>query len=144
MTSSMLQIKDEYWGSADQPSSATRDLRLVSSRTSAREIIRERVLAEVEQLNTALSEGKHQTGAFIVTPRPNSPEALLNEPRRGLRHAPDLYVAEQEIAKAYEGFQNQRFVMLFDDQQVSSLDTVLTVTENSEAVFLHLTPLRGG
>ena len=144
---SILKIKDEYFGTTAVSDMNTPPLQLASERTSAREIIGQRVLAEVEDLNARfLDQGKEprRTRSFLIDVQPISPEARLNRPLKPLPYQPQLLTVDVEFERALAAFSKQRFVMLFDGGQVEELDQELVITSDSEMVFLHLTPLRGG
>lgn len=144
---SILKIRDEYFGNTADSGANFPALQLASERTSAREIIRQRVLVEVERLNARfLDQGKgpRLTRSFILDIQPVSPEARLNRQLRPLSNQLQLLEVGVEIERALAAFAQQRFVMLFDGGQVEELDQELVVTPESEMVFLHLTPLRGG
>jgi hypothetical protein len=144
---SVLKIRDEYFGITAVSDANIPSLQLASERTSAREIIRQRVLAEVEDLNAHFldkSKEPRRTRSFIVDVQPISPEARLNRSFRHLPNQPQLLALDVELDRAFTAFSRQRFVMLFDDKQIETLDQELVVTPDSEMIFLHLTPLRGG
>lgn len=143
----IIKIKDEYFGTTAVSDENIPPLRLASERTSAREIIVQRVLSEVEDRNSRFLNAKkkaRRTRSFIVDVQPTSPEAQLNRPLKPLPEHPHLLDPDLEIERALGAFARQRFVMLFNGRQVEDLDQKLAVTGNSEMVFLHLTPLRGG
>lgn len=144
---SVLKIRDEYFGTTANPDVNIPSLKLASERASAREIIRERVRAEVEELNAGFlhkCKKPRHTRSLIIDVKPISSEARLNRPVRPYPKKPQPADLEVEIEKALTAFSRQRFVMLFDGKQIEGLDTELVVTPHSEMVFLHLTPLRGG
>lgn len=133
-----LKIVDEHFGPAGTQRREALDLRLVSERISPREIIRQRVQAELQTLRRRERPQSH-TRSFLVeaAPAEKTLNSLVGKPRR-------LRTVEVETARACDAFERQAFIMLFDDQQVDSLDTEVTVTPHSKAVFLYLTPLKGG
>lgn len=143
----VLKIRDEYFGTSPGSVVDVPSLRLASERTSAREIIRQRVLSEVEDLNARFLNSKtepRRTRSFIVDVQPISPEARLNRTVRPNPNEPQVLAFEVELERALTAFSRHRFVMLFDGNQVEELDQELAVTSDSEMIFLHLTPLRGG
>jgi hypothetical protein len=111
-------------------------LRLASERVSARELIRRRVLHEVEEYNRA------QPGYFRGLVQPTDAERVLNGYR--LREAAKSIDGEAQCAKALEAFEANGFVMLVDDRQVEELDEELVLRPESEVRFLKLVPLVGG
>ena len=143
----LLKIRDEYFGTKADDDPAPVELRLVSERVSPREIIRQRVFGEVADVNEAridFSRRNARTRSLLIQVEPDSPEARLNPSRLIPRRKTTLLDAEAEFAKALTAFGKNRFIMLFDERQVEDLDEVLVVTPDSEAIFIHLTPLKGG
>lgn len=139
--SALLKIVDEHFGPGGTERRSAVQLRLVSQRTTARDVIRQRVEAEVEAL--ALRSRAHErTRSFLIDVEATSPEGLLNLPLVRRPPAPDR--AEKETARAFAAFAKQQFIMLFDDRQVENLDDEITVGPASQVVFLYLTPLKGG
>ena len=135
----VLKIIDKQPG---QPARETFELHLASERMTARELIRRRIADEIRLIN----EWEHEAGpqsdrarTFLVQVQPDPVEQRLNPPR-GRKELSE----EAESAKANRAFKARSFVMLFDDRQVENLDEELTVSENSELVFLRLVPLVGG
>lgn len=142
----LLRSRDEFFGKDAQARPAI-ELKLASERVSPREIIRQRIFAEVAEVNEQrMSNARRheQTRSFLVEIEEGSAEHALNRPLPKRRRIGQLLDAEQEFEKALAGFSANRFVMLFDDMQVEGLDDDLTVMPDSEVTFLHLTPLKGG
>lgn len=143
----LLRIKDEFFGTGAEADRPAVELRLVSERVSPREIIRQRVFAEVAEVNETRmkhARGHARTRSFLIDVPEDSTEGRLNGALPFAPRKARLIDAEAEFAKALEAFARNRFVMLFDDRQVEGPDDELTVTPQSEVVFLHLTPLKGG
>lgn len=138
-----LRLRDEYFDSPPDFDCEVPSHELVSERISAREIICQRVRAEVEAQNAQLFDESQRTRSFIIDIKPDSPEGRLNKAIKP-RARQLLQKADAEIEDALAAFGQQRIVMLFDDRQIEDLDEELTVLANSEVVFLYLTPLRGG
>lgn len=142
----LLKILDEHFGSNASERLPAVELRLVSERISAREILQQRVEAEVDEANRlkkAHVEGHAKTRSFLIDIDAESAEAQLNPFIFGKRK-PTLFDLDAETKKALAGFEKRQFIMLFDDRQIDELDATVTVTSQSEVVFLYLTPLRGG
>lgn len=142
----LLKIVDERFGPAGAERRPAVELRLVSERTTARDIIRRRVEAEVEAMNgrrRAAAAVASQTRSLLIEVDPASAEGRLNPLLPRLRHAKPLDV-DYEATRAVEAFNKRRFLLLFDDRQIDDLDEVVTVGTGSQAVFLYLTPLKGG
>ena len=145
--SALLKVHDEFFGTKAQDDSPPSELRLISERVSPREIIRERVLAEVAQVNAMRAKNavRHtRTRSFLIDVEEGGAEERLNTSFPVARRKGKIVDAEEEMEKALKAFRSNRFVMLFDDRQVDDLDDELTVMPGSEVTFLYLTPLKGG
>ena len=130
--SAALRIYDEIPGTERR---ARVTLRLASERITAREVIRQRVEAEVAAFNATKDD------VFQGLIQPSESERLLNGFKLRKRRPLDV---EQQVAVALEAFEKNGFLLLFDDRQVEDLDEVVTVTPESSATFLRLVPLVGG
>jgi hypothetical protein len=102
---------------------------------TARELIRERVLREVEAYNERLS------GVFRGLVTPSEAERVLNGYRMPERRAID---AEVQCQLALDAFEQNGFVLLVDDRQAVEWDEEIEIHPGSTVVFLKLTPLVGG
>ena len=145
--SAVLRIRDEFFGTRAEEDPPEAILSLASQRVSPREIIRQRVFAEVAEINDRrMSHARRheRTRSLLIDVEDGSAEQKLNHSLPKRRQTGRLLDAEAEFAKALEAFEANRFVMLFDDRQVGGLEDDLTVMPGSEATFLHLTPLKGG
>jgi hypothetical protein len=133
----LLKIVDEHFGKGRDPAF---ELRLASERITARELIRRRTAEEVAQVNQRQNDVRlGATRSFLI--RHAAVEAKLNTPKsRPIR----LFDEREEFEAAVRAFEQNRFVMLFDDRQITDLDEDITVTPTSEMVFLRLVPLVGG
>ncbi len=130
--SAALRIYDEIPGTERR---ARVTLRLASERITAREVIRQRVEAEVAAFNATKDD------VFRGLIQPSESERLLNGFKLRKRRPLDV---EQQVAVALEAFEKNGFLLLLDDRQVEDLDEVVTVTPESSATFLRLVPLVGG
>lgn len=139
-----VRIVDEHFGTGTPVRSAPITLWLASERVTVREVIARRVEAEVEELNRvkqAHVDGHARTRSFLV--QADATEVALNPGLpRGRRVK--LFDAEAEVARAVAAYQQNAFIMLFDDRQIDDPDLEVAVTPESEVVFLYLTPLKGG
>lgn len=141
----VVKIVDEFFGSGATQRVVATQLTLASERITARELIRRRIADEVDLLNKRASDTSSthmRTRSFIVDVEAHA-EARLNEPFRLFRK-PRVLDTETELQTALQGFSDGKFILLFDDRQITELDDDITLTKHSEAVFLYLTPLRGG
>lgn len=143
---SVLKIVDECFGVGAGERRPALELRLVSERITARELIRRRIADEVETANRERAEfaaGHARNRSFLIPLGDGTPEARLNlasaRPSRTR-----LFDEAVEYDRAIEAFGRNQFILLFDERQISDLDEAIAVTPDSEAVFLYLTPLIGG
>jgi hypothetical protein len=133
-------------------------LELPAERITARDLIRCRIEAEVALHNVAerarfSSENEHDClreprSGWLVTP--GAVERALNGdrggygPRPGSKSPKCEVESEALIETALEAFARNGFFMIFDGRQIIDLDEVLTIEDDSAAVFLRLVPLVGG
>ena len=146
----VLDIYDERRPGAERE--LRHRLELPIEQITARDLIRCRIEADVALHNArehARLEGKIAAGrdaptGWLVTP--GAIEQALNGPRGVYGPGSHLAVVASEplIAVALEAFARNGFFMIFDGRQVTDLDEVLTVKEDSAATFLRLVPLVGG
>ncbi len=119
-------------------------LKLASERVPAREILASHVRAEIERLNEAARRNREKhdrVASFLVGPHSHEVERRLN--RKGSRgHQP--LEPDVEITAAVGGVEAKQVIMLFDDREVTDLDELLTVTDDSTVTFLRLVPSIGG
>lgn len=144
--SAVLKIIDEYFGKPT-PRQTVMKLKLVSERTTAREIIKGRVSEEIKMLNGKI-RAQDKARSFLIAVPVHPTEKLLNKSSAArmvakLKPLQSMNV-DAEIQKAVKAFTTNKFVMLFDDRQIEDLDTDITIMPDSELVFLRLTPLVGG
>lgn len=133
----VLKVVDEHFGACAPARRAGPDLRLVSERVTLREIIRARVAAEVEEINQRQAR-KALTRSYLIPTDPNSLEAKLNST------SARILDIEQEVGRAVAAFMRRKFIVLLDDRQIDDLDETVGLRPESEVVFVHLTPLKGG
>jgi hypothetical protein len=101
--------------------------------TTARTLIAEHVRAEVQRANTM------RTSSLAL-------HYLLAD---DLRHTPIPLALPTlddtaEVARAYAGLAERRYVLVVDGVAVNDLDMPLTITERSVVSFVRLLPLIGG
>jgi hypothetical protein len=125
-----LKVIDQTLG-VDPP--ITRQLRLVSERTTLREVLRRRIDEEVAELNAGRDEIKP-----LVTP--TQQERRLN----GEKSIPGMVDPGKQFSAAVEAFERRRIVIIVDRLQVLDLDQPIIVTPDTEVRFLKLVPLVGG
>lgn len=143
---SVLKIVDECFGTGAGDRRPALELRLVSERITARDLIRRRIADEVETVNRKRADyaaGHARSRSFLIPLGEDAPEVRLNTPSaRPARLR--LFDEQAEYDRAIVAFEQRRFILLFDECQVDGLDDAIAVTPESEAVFLYLTPLVGG
>lgn len=127
-----VKIYDEAPGGARRPAAT---LRLASEQVTVRELIRRRVEQEVADFNARRDE------VYQGLVQPSDSEQLLNGFKLKQRRPLD---PEAQVRIAEQAFQQNGFILLFDDRQVDHLDETVTVTPGSAATFIKLTPLVGG
>lgn len=127
-----LKIKDET-PLGELISEST--LQFPADRVSVKELIEQRVEKEVSQYNPSSAERLHG----LV--QPAEFECELNEV--GLRKEKPIDVVEQKCI-AVEAFNRNRFFLLVNDKQLTSLDDEILITPNTMVTFLKLVPLIGG
>ena len=138
----LLKIMDEHFGPTGAERRPAVQLRLASERTTAREIIRRRVDAELQAL--AEHRAAHAPNrSFLIDVEATSPEARLKTFLKRRPPRPEARL-RAETERAFAAFDRQRFIMLFDERQIERLDEEVVVAADSQVVFLYLTPLRGG
>ena len=110
-----------------------RELRLVSERTTLRELIRRRIEAEAAEIAAGRDDGR-----VLVTP--SEREARLNGKPRRMRSVD----AQQQLVAAIDAFQNNRIIIIVGERQVTDLDLPIAVAPETEVTFFRLMPLVGG
>jgi hypothetical protein len=110
-------------------------LRLVSDRVTARELIERRVRQEVEAFNSSNED------VYRGLVKPTEAEETLNGFRFRLRKQVKL---QEQVDAALSAFASNGFLLLIDDRQVSSLDEWTTLQRASHVTFIKLVPLVGG
>jgi hypothetical protein len=111
-------------------------LTLASTRVSARELIERRVRMEVATFN---EQQDRQLFRGLVQPTDTERE------RSGYRlKKPRTIDADEQVQRAIEAFESNRFFMLVGDRQIESLDELIGVGPDTRVSFLKLVPLVGG
>ena len=116
---------------------ASRQLSLLSSTLTLRELIRRRVYEEVQEYHAAPPAAVFRG---LVTPLPT--EAALNGPKPD---APKRRIDwEAQYEKALTAFERNGFFVLVGDRQVESLDEEIHLKIDTEVSFVKLVALVGG
>ena len=141
----LLKVVDEHFGVGADGRVPAFQLRLASERITARELIERRIadeVAAVNRRNLEIAAGHARSRSFLISLDEEGPEARLNQPIQPRRTRAIDEAAER--ARAICAFEKRQFILLFDDRQIEDLDEAITLSPESEAVFLYLTPLVGG
>jgi hypothetical protein len=116
-------------------SNQTLTLSFLSERITVETLIRNRICQEVADYNARLS------GEYYGLVMPSEAEQTLN----GCRLLPDRKIDwQKQYERAIAAFLSNGFIILIDDQQVSELDTEITIRPDTSVTFLKLVPLVGG
>ncbi len=102
---------------------------------SVRQLIEVRVRAEVHDY----MQGRKHSGYDLFDV--DEVEKILN--RHGVGQPPQLDV-EKQVSRALSGFKANRFFVIVNDRQVTSLDQTVAISDASEVSFMQLLPLVGG
>lgn len=109
-------------------------LHFVNVEVSVEDIIRERVIQEVEHYNEKVNTYKHA----LVKPK-------NEELARNIHSAKKSKVdAEKQIEIALKAFSNNGFFIIIDEIQAETLQQLVTIKETTVVSFVKLTPLVGG
>ncbi|MFT3910253.1 MAG: hypothetical protein QM737_12560 [Ferruginibacter sp.] len=106
-----------------------------SELTTVADIIKARVIAEVNAYNNKMPE--YYRGLV----QPGDAERTLNGYKLKERKKVD---AEKQVLVALEAFKNNGFFILIDNIQSDSLDQMLVINNQTQVSFIKLTPLVGG
>ena len=119
------------------------EIELLTERVTIRELIRSRVYQKVKDRNSrAIQDSRKERSPGGLTVE-NTPE--------GLRPASASVDKENgsidwhaKFERALDAFQQRRFLVLVDDQQIGGLDEEIVVVPETVVTFVRLTPLVGG
>jgi hypothetical protein len=129
-----LLIRDESTASLGK-TEHTFTVHVSGEKFSIRELIRQRVVQEVEEYNN------RQPAVFRMLVQPNDTERTLN----GFKfHKPRLVNPVTQYEKAIEAFEGNGFIVLVDDNQIERLDDEIALHPETSVTFLKLVPLVGG
>lgn len=135
-----LTLIDEALSGADSPAGT---LTVSESRLTVREIIRRRVLCEVEAHNAGLAAGTSVSFAGLI--QPTDAETRLNAQLRAQQDTTRRLVdAEKQCQAALQAFERNGFLMFVGGRQVEELDEVVEFAGDAEVSFLKLVALVGG
>jgi hypothetical protein len=129
-----IAIHDEVTSRLGRPAFVF-TLCVAEEQLTTRELIRARVLQEVEAFNT--KQAAHFQG--LVQPQGAERTAQgyrLREPRP--------IKADEQCALALAAFEQNGFILLVNDQQVIDLDASIVLAPETRVTFLKLVPLVGG
>ncbi|HET7539414.1 MAG TPA: hypothetical protein VFK05_06060 [Polyangiaceae bacterium] len=111
-------------------------LELLGETISARQVIEQRVKAEVDRCNSG-----SRTGVFQGLVQPTDTEVALNG--YALRQA-KLLDADAQCSMALRAFESNGFLLLVGERQIESLDELIPLTAETRVSFVKLVPLVGG
>ena len=126
----LLRLIDETPGAA--PVEVV-TLKLASERVTVREVIRRR-LEEEEKREIS----KRSFIPFRGKEKLEAKESVLNQTR------PTDWKIDRELENICRAIEQQRVIVLFNDQQLSDPDAEVAVTGEEAMTFLQLVPLQGG
>lgn len=112
------------------------ELSLSEDIITVRELIRQRVYAEVEAYNRKADE------VFHGLVQPTDAEATLNGYR--MKGKTSFVDPEKQFYVALDAFMKNGFFILVDDRQVEGLEEKILVAEDTSVSFVKLTQLVGG
>lgn len=110
-------------------------LLLPSERATVRELVRARVLFEVEAYNANSAE------PFRGLVQPTGAERVIDGFKLPKNHKID---AAEQVERALEAFERNGFLVLVGDRQAENLDEVVLIGLGTEVSFVKLVPLVGG
>lgn len=143
----VLKIVDEFFGSGTPQRQHAVRLTLASERISARELICRRIRDEIAALHRESVQAwlsQTRTRSFLI-PVEERVETRLNPERSPLKRPKPIPIDEKaEMEAAVQAFTEGKFILLLDDRQVDDLDEEVTLSAESEALFIYLMPLKGG
>lgn len=135
-----IQIVDEYFGKSKTP---VFEISFPTETITIRNLIIRRVEDEVAQVNAQkfVQKKSLQERMFLAGITNRAPETLLNADTPKRHKMIDPVAAVNTALKAFEA---ERYFVLINDTQIETLNEVIVITPETEAVFLRLTPLVGG
>ena len=137
-----IRITDEHFGKSKL---SIFEIEYPSEDVTIREIITRRVEEEVARVSHTLQNPNHikvEHRMFLAGLTKLSPEVLLNQDSITKPRKPIDVVSAVE--NAYKAFNAGKYFVLVNDLQYEKLDDKVKLTQNSEVIFLRLTPLQGG
>ena len=111
------------------------ELPVATEQLTVRELIKIRVFEEVEDYNS------RQSDLYRGLVQPTEAEQTLNGYKMLKRREIDW---EEQYESATQAFQQNGFLILVDDQQVTELDDIIEILPETSITFLKLVPLVGG
>ena len=111
------------------------ELPVATEQLTVRELIKIRVFEEVEDYNA------RQSDLYRGLVQPTETEQTLNGYKMLKRREIDW---EEQYESAVQAFQQNGFLVLVDDRQVTELDDVIEILPETSVTFLKLVPLIGG
>lgn len=146
-----IVIKDEIMGAPLSRANSRNEINRISfselNIISVTDFISRRVEMEYARLiDERAEESLEQARWKDVTPTEITDDWLwrhYNQSRSQTKQN-KLPTLEEAIETALKGFELRKYVIFFDDRQISDLNDTFSLTDLREALFLRLTPLQGG
>lgn len=136
---SVLTIKDEHLSTGDEEH--TFELEFPTESITVRELIRERVYQEVDDLNRRARDAGASAKRYSGLITPSDLEQSLNGERQPGAKQVDW---KKQFEVAQNGFERRRFLVLVGERQAESLDETIQIGRDTEVTFLRLVMLVGG
>ena len=111
------------------------ELSVATEQLTVRELIKIRVFEEVEDYNA------HQSNLYRGLVQPTAAEQTLNGYKMLERQKINW---EEQYESAIQAFQQNGFLILVDDRQVTELEDVIEILPKTSITFFKLVPLVGG
>jgi hypothetical protein len=110
-----------------------------TERITVKDLVRERVRQEVQYFNRKCGE------EFQGLVQPTGAEVVLNGRTTAFRMQKHRRLdVDEQVQRALEGFTNNSYFILINDNQAESLDQEFSISPQTCISFVKLTPLVGG
>jgi len=111
------------------------ELPVAAEQLTVRELIKIRVFEEIEDYNA------RQSDLYRGLVQPTETEQTLNGYKMLKRREIDW---EEQYESATQAFEQNGFLILVNDEQITELDDVIEILPETSVTFLKLVPLVGG
>ncbi|MBL8293687.1 MAG: hypothetical protein JNN08_17710 [Bryobacterales bacterium] len=114
-------------------------IEFLTERITVKDLVRERVRQEVQYFNRKSGE------EFQGLVQPTGAEVVLNGRTTAFRMQEHRRLdVDEQVQRALEGFTNNSYFILINDNQAESLDQEVSISPQTRISFVKLTPLVGG